>query len=146
MTRKVPSQKSRQDDPVRDYMKSRGVSANVVDAGLAGAVARWESVAKSVDGYDLTLDDWLNDMGLRDIIAGALAAAGEAQRKGVSARLERADDVFRKATVVTGPVWGKTVAASHSHDPARTWWYFRLPRNPGETLKADLDADRRHHR
>ncbi len=127
-------------DSVRRYMKSRGVSDELVAAGLPGAVARWASIAKAVDGYDFTLDDWLNDMDLRDIIAGALEVANEDERKSVGHTLEHADERFRKATVVTGPVWGNAVAASHFHDPARTWWYFRRPRHPGESLKADLKS------
>ena len=140
MTRRNESKHGKSRDPVESYLRSRGVSSDVVDAGLGGAVERWEAIAKSVDDYDLTLDDWLDDMDLRDIIAGALDAAGEAQRAGVSGRLERADDLFRKGTVATGPLWGKALAASHSHDPVHTWWYFRRPRNPGATLKADLEA------
>jgi len=140
MTRKHTSKKAESRDPVHDYLKARGVSPNIADAGLDGVVARWESIAKSVDGYDFALDDWLNDMDARDIIAGALVAAREEQRAKFSTRLNRADDLFKKETVVTGPIWGNTVAASHSHDPNRTWWYFRRPRNPGETLKADLEA------
>lgn len=140
MTRKNESKHGKSRDPVESYLKSRGASDDLVESGLAGAVARWESIAKSVDHYDLTLDDWLNDMDLRDVIAGALDAAGEGDRARVSGRLERADDLFRQGTVVTGPLWGKALAASHSHDPVHTWWYFRRPRNPGETLKADLEA------
>ena len=125
---------------MRSYLKSRGASNHVVDAGLSGAVKRWESVADSVDGYDFTLDDWLNDMDLRDIIAAALHVAGAKEKRSVAGRLEQADEKFCNATVVSGPVWGSKVAASHSHDPTRTWWYFRIPRNPGETLKADLKS------
>jgi hypothetical protein len=127
-------------DPARDYMKSRGASSHVVEGGLPAAVARWESIAESVDGYDLTLDDWLNDMDLRDIIAGALAAAGKSEGKLVSGQLKQADDRFREATVATGPVWGNAVAASHSHHPEGTWWYFRIPRHPGATLRTDLES------
>jgi hypothetical protein len=120
-------------------MKRKSESKNS-EAGLSGAVARWESIAESVDGYDLTLDDWLNDMDLRDIIAGAFAAAGESERKSVSSRLKQADSRFREATIATGPVWGDAVAASHSHHPERTWWYFRIPRHPGATLRSDLES------
>lgn len=140
MTRRGESEHKSSTDPVRSYLKSRGASSHVIDAGLEGAVARWESIARSVDGYDFSLDDWLNDMDLRDIIAGAIRVADEELRHSVSHRLEQADDRFRNATVVTGPVWGSKVATSHSHDSDRTWWYFRIPRKAGETLKADLKA------
>jgi len=140
MTRRGEPENMGSKDLVRSYMKSRGASSHVVDAGLSGAVARWQSIANSVDGYDFTLDEWLNDMDLRDIIAGALRVAGAEVQRSIAGQLEQADDTFRNATVATGPVWGSKVAASHSHDPARTWWYFRIPRNPGETLKSDLKS------
>jgi len=139
MTRRRESEHKSSKDPVRSYLKSRGASSHVVDAGLQGAVARWESIAGSVDGYDFNLDDWLNDMDLRDIIAGAIRVASDELRHSVSRRLEQADDRIRKATVVTGPIWGTKVAAAHSHDPDHTWWYFRVPINPGETLRSDLE-------
>src|SRR5258705_12916323 len=113
MTRRRETEHKSSKDPVRSYLKSRGASSHVVDAGLQGAVARWESIAGSVDGYDFTLDDWLNDMDLRDIIAGAIRVASGELRRSVSHRLEQADDRIRKATVETGPIWGTKVAASH---------------------------------
>src|SRR5438128_2696019 len=106
MNRRSESENIGSKDGVRSYMKSRGASHHLVDAGLPGAVAKWESIADSIDGYDFTLDDWLNDMDLRDIIAGALSVADTEVQRSIGGRLERADDAFRNATVVTGPVWG----------------------------------------
>lgn len=125
---------------MRAYLESRGVSAELIAAGVSGMVARWESIAAAADGYAFTLDDWLNDVDLRDIIAGALEVVGERGRHAIAARLEKADDQFRAATVSSGPVWGARVAAARRHDPNRTWWYFRIPRRSGEDLAADLKA------
>ena len=137
-TRRAGRKESGSNDEVRAYLKSRGVSDDIVAAGLPGIVARWESIARAVDGYRFSLDDWLNDVDLRDVIAGALEVGGDHTLQSVSARLAKADDQFREATVASGPVWGARVAASHRHDSTRTWWYFRIPRRCGETLASDL--------
>ena len=121
-------------------MKSRGVSDDLIDGGLDGAVDRWDVIARSAKDYDFTLDDWLNDMDLRDIIEGALQAADEAERAAVSRRLVNADERLMKATVQTGSIWGDAMAAAAAYDPGTTWWYFRRPVNPGEIMQADLDA------
>ncbi len=125
---------------VRRYLKSRGVAADLIDGGLDAAVDRWDAIARSARDYDFTLDDWLNDMDLRDIIEGALAVADEPERQAVLQRLLNADERLKKATVETGSIWGDAMADAASWDPSRTWWYFRRPANPGEMIKEDLDA------
>ena len=141
MTKKRASKNVRRaSDGVRLYMRSRGVSDDLIDGGLDGAVDRWDVIARSAKDYDFTLDDWLNDMDLRDIIEGALQAAGEAERAEVSRRLANADERLMKATVQTGSIWGDAMTAAASYDPGTTWWYFRRPANPGEIMQADLDA------
>jgi hypothetical protein len=126
-------------DAVAQYFAERGVPADVRRKGLRGIIAQWSAIAGTAARYDLTLDDWLNDVDLRDIIAGAFAAASESERDTVREALDRADNLFRAATVQTRrSLWGDAVAAADKHDPHRQWWYFRRPSHPGETMREDL--------
>src|SRR4051794_27138906 len=127
-------------DPVRRYLKMRGVSPEMIEGGLEAAVDRWDSISRTAKEYDFTLDDWLNDMDLRDIIEGALGAADTAGRDAVAEQLEEADTRLRKATVKTGSIWGDGMVGDLAPDPVKAWWYFRRPSKPGEMLQEDLDA------
>ena len=140
MTHKKSPGGSREGGGARKYMQDRGVSSDLVQDGLEGAVARWEAIAVSAKNYDFTLDDWLNDMDLRDIIAGALAVAGPDEKKAVSERLNKADHKLREATVETGSIWGSAMSGEMAPDPKKAWWYFRRPMDPGETMQEDLEA------
>jgi hypothetical protein len=127
-------------DAVAHYMKSRGVSESLVEDGLEGAIDRWDALARSARHYDFTLDDWLNDMDLRDIIEGAMKAADKSERESVAKSLAKADERMKKATVETGSIWGKANAGAGKYDPEKTWWYFRRPMHPGEDMQNDLRA------
>ena len=128
-------------DRVARYFEERGVSAGVRKKGLRGIIADWGAIAQNAAHYDLTLFDWMNDLDLRDIIAGAVAVAPEDERTEVRDALDRADHAFRAATV---PAARALAVASHEGedelDPARHWWYFRYPVNPGDSMRSDLLA------
>ena len=50
-------------DPIREYLKKKGCPENVVKSGLQGLITTWETIVIEVsNGYDLTLEDYLNDM------------------------------------------------------------------------------------
>lgn len=126
-------------DPVAEYFVTRGVSSNVRRKGLRGIIAQWEAIAQTAARYDLTLDDWLNDVDLRDIIAGAMSVAPDKQQQEMRDALDRADELFRDGTIETRrSLWGDATAASDRHEPKRQWWYFRRPANPGDNMRADL--------
>jgi hypothetical protein len=113
--------KSHQVDPVRRYLKKRGVRPDLVEGGLPGLIARWQTIVDEVArGYKLTLDDYLNDMDVRDIIAGALAVAEAKERRTIEEPLARADEKFQAATNLENPV--------NPANPPESWWYSRKPR------------------
>ena len=130
------------DDPVDRYFAERGVSAGVRSKGLHGILASWDVIAHNAERYDLTLDDWLNDLDLRDIIAGAMAVASDTVVDELRDPLAQADDTFRAATVeVKQSLWGAHGAGgTRSHDPVSHWWYFRYPRRPGFSMRRDLES------
>ena len=130
-------------DPVRRYLQARGAAAHVVEGGLDGLVRGWEETVESVaDGYPLdTLDDYLNDLDGRQILADALAVApredGDRLRPGIAA----ADARFRSLVIPTArPLWGERAAAAHGWTPDRSWWYWSRPRRAGADLDREIDA------
>lgn len=126
-------------DAVARYLAARGVSIPWRNKALRDLIAEWDGIARSAARYDLTVYDWLNDVDLRDIIAGALAVAPEREQRDVRDALDRADDLFRSATTETKQsVWGDAVATGDKHDQLRHWWYFRRPTHPGEEMRTDL--------
>jgi hypothetical protein len=127
-------------DAVDRYLAERGVAEHVRARGLRGMVDDWARLAASAERYDLTLDDWINDLDLRDIIAGALPVASPSEQRGVRATLARADERFRAATVeCTRPLAGAGESET-SPDLQGAWWYRRAPAHPGVTMRDDLTA------
>ncbi|QQS14277.1 MAG: hypothetical protein IPK81_08950 [Rhodospirillales bacterium] len=111
---------------------------------LADRVGRWEkTVAALAGGYTLTLDDWLNDMDLRQLIAEQWPQFSAAERGALDDRLALADAQFRRATREAGKcLWGKRNARRDGWKPTRHWWYFRQPRNGDPELMAEIAAVR----
>ena len=102
----------------------------------------WDRLAASAERYDLTLDDWINDLDLRDIIAGALAVASPGEQQWVRATLAHADERFRAATVECAPplAGAGTGELVQPPDAQGAWWYRRAPAHPGATMRDDLTA------
>ncbi len=125
------------DDPIRRFLRARGVAEHVVEAGIEGLVTSWERIGAQVEaGYPLTIDDYLNDLDVRQIIEVVLSAMPTSDGPLLD-RLRAADNRVRAATVPAGRcVWGD------GHTPSlterRNWWYFLVPRSPGQELSEDL--------
>ncbi|MCG3161594.1 MAG: hypothetical protein JMDDDDMK_02783 [Acidobacteria bacterium] len=128
-------------DPVRDFLRERGCADYVVEGGLAGLIESWEKTVQSVeDGYSLTLDDYLNDLDARQLIAEALLVASDDQRAEIAARLNRADEKMRSLTEpATVCLWGKEIAEEESWTAKDNWWYFARPVNADPELLAEID-------
>jgi len=130
---------TQQPDRVRQYLRRRGCAASVVKGGLEGLLSHWESLVDAVgEGYDLTFPDYLNDMDLRDLLAGALEVASLDERKAAEKRLEKLDQTFRDLTIECGPIHGEDVAKENGHDPADQWWFFRRPKSPAPDFEEEL--------
>ena len=129
-------------DPVRDYLRRSGASYAVVAQGLRGLVENWERVvAQVLEGYNLTLDDYLNDMDSRQLLANALELAPEEVRDAFLPRVHDADGQIRLNLVPAGRcLWGGIVAADEGWNADDNWWYFEQPRNPGPELRRELGA------
>jgi hypothetical protein len=124
---------------VQTYLMSRGCAPHVVRRGLAGLLEQWNSIVQHAErGRDESLDEWLNDMDLRDILAGALAAANPRERRAAAPRLDDADERFHAITEPCPSLWGDEIATNNGWRPEWQWWYFRRPVLPGPLLREDL--------
>ena len=128
-------------DPVRDYLRETGCGEHVIEGGLPGLVENWEKTVRSVEeGYSLTLDDYLNDLDARELIAEALLVAGDDQRAEIAARLSQADNRMRALTEPTEVcLWGEEIAEEEGWTAEGNWWYFARPINAGAELLAEID-------
>ena len=129
------------EDPVREFLEARGCPEHIVDGGLDGLLERWESAVDDVaETYPLGLDDYLDDMDIRELIEGALAAAPPELRRGALKRLDKLDARMKKLLVPSHRcLWGSDLAEQHDWTPQRNWWYFMHPSEPGPELKEDLE-------
>jgi len=132
------------DDPqvrVRVFMIRRGAPARVVAAGLEGLIQEWERIGRDVaDGYPLdTLEDYLNDMDVRNLIHDAVAEVPEALDAAMRARLDDADRALRAQLLpATECLWGAEQAAREGWNARERWWYFMRPARPGPGLSEAL--------
>lgn len=128
-----------QPDRIRQYLRRRGCTPSTVKAGLEGLLSHWDSLVAAVEeGYDLTFDDYLADMELRDVLAGALEVATPEDREIAEKTLGELDERFRELTVECSPVFGDKAARESGHDASDQWWFFRRPKNPAPDFEEEL--------
>jgi hypothetical protein len=130
------------EETVREFLRRRGCPDTVVARGLTGLLESWERTVEAVGrGYPYGLDDYLNDIDGRQLIEDAWGAASDVERVRIEARLAAADEKLRALTEVGQRcLWGGDVANYHGWSREKNWWYWSVPRQPGEDLAADLEA------
>ncbi len=128
-------------DRVRELLKERDCPPHIVEGGLEGLLENWEQIAQSVEaGYALGLDDYLNDMDVRQMIAETLPLAAPAQLAGLADRLDRADELMRSLVEPTEScLWGEEIAEEEGWTPHDNWWYFTRPRQADPDLLAEIE-------
>jgi hypothetical protein len=96
-------------------------------------IDQWSSIVASVStGYQLTLDDYLNDLDLRRAIDEKTHSvryhSADIIPEELTARLADADARFRIATRESAEnIWGAENEAENGWSRDRQWWYYRLP-------------------
>lgn len=120
------------DDALRTFLRQRGVAPKVVEGGLEYLVAGWErTAAEAEQGYELEIEDWLNDLDGRQLLFEARAHVGDGEWGSLADRLAAADAKFRAATVeVEECLWGEPEALVRGYTREVNWWYWRRWRQP----------------
>jgi hypothetical protein len=114
------------------------------DSRVLEQIAAWEKiVGQVVEGYRLGLDDWLNDMDVRQSIHESLPILPHAARLAIQERLSVIDALYQHAT---GPnakcLWGTRNAKLEKWTAKRNWWYFRRPLRAVPELLSEIAAIR----
>lgn len=127
---------------MRDFLRSRGCPEPVVSAGIAGLIEDWDRITQEIEtGYKLGLDDYLNDMDARELIAAALAAVPKILTPTLRRKLDAADQRARAALAPAGRcLWGPRLAAANGWSAEKNWWYFMKPAKAGPQLGKDLQS------
>ena len=128
-------------DPVGEFLQTRGYPEHVVRGGLQGLTVNWEEVVRSVEeGYNLGLDDYLNDMDGRQLIEEVLPIAPAREKEPVLRRIRQADAKLQWLVKPAGRcLWGDETARKEGWTANKNWWYFSIPTRPGEELLKEID-------
>lgn len=129
-------------DHLREYLIQKGCPDHVVKGGLRGLVETWEIIVTEVShGYDLTLDDYLNDMDTRQLIDEVQDLASTPSDRALLRRLERMDAMMKTMLEPSRHcLWGEAAAKDRRWNRPHHWWYYMQPKHPGPDLQDELDA------
>ena len=124
----------------KEFLRSRGCPEGVVAGGADGLIETWEHLVEQVEtGYPLGLDDYLNDLDGRELIAVLMASVARALTPPQKRRLEAADARMKAAVKpLKTCLWGDRLAKANGWDATRNWWYFSKPAKPGPDLAQEL--------
>jgi len=91
---------------------------------VAWMLAEWDELSRAVDGYDLSVDDYTNDLTARDGLEWTLSECGQALRAKLSSWIEVADRTFIARTQMDDD----SALGSHFRvDESSGWWWKRRP-------------------
>lgn len=118
---------------VEDYLLYRGVNGPRVT--LENLTHGWTRLIEDLeaDGLSLLYEEYENDLGGRDLLAGVLPLVSPRARLVLDAPLRPLDERFERATHALS-------IAHHSTSPWSpvAWWWYRVPRRRGESFDAYL--------
>lgn len=112
---------------------------NVAD--LQELIDQWATFASDLerDGYTFDLDNWLNDVDVRELILEALPMFSREEMGDHALKLDAADRTFKGATrEFKRCVWGGGTARKEKWTAQNNWWYFRTPARSNDQLEDEL--------
>ena len=101
----------------------------------------WATFTAGLEGqdYSFDLDNWLNDVDVRELILEALPMFSREEMGDHALRLDEADKQFMAATRdFKRCVWGSGTAKKEKWTAQKNWWYFRTPRRTNAQLEDEL--------
>jgi hypothetical protein len=110
-------------------------------ADLRDLIEQWAEFATDLqrNGYGLDLDNWLNDVDVRELILEALPMFSREELGDHALKLDAADEAFRDGTrQFKRCVWGSRASRKEKWTPQKNWWYFRTPIRSNPDLEDDL--------
>ena len=109
-------------------------------AELCDLIDQWaEFTADLARGYSFDLDNWLNDVDVRELILEALPMFSREEMGDHALKLDAADAAFRAGTRdFKRCIWGHGTQRKEKWTPQKNWWYFRTPRSSNAQLEDEL--------
>jgi len=103
-------------------------------------IDQWASfVAGLAEPYIFDLDNWLNDVDVRQLIHEASPMFAPDEVADATLALEKADAGFMLAThEVATCLWGSKTARREHWTAPRNWWYFRAPLRSNAELDEEI--------
>jgi hypothetical protein len=112
---------------------------NVAD--IRDLIDQWSTFTRDLElkGYDFDLDNWRNDVDLRELILEALPMFSREEIGEHALKLDQADTSFTSSTRdFKRCVWGHGTARKERWTAQKNWWYFRTPRRSNDQLEDEL--------
>jgi hypothetical protein len=110
-------------------------------AELQELIDQWAGFARELERQEYTfdLDNWLNDVDVRELILEALPMFSREEMGDHALKLDEADRAFMAATRdFKRCVWGSGTARKEHWDARKNWWYFRTPTRSNGQLEDEL--------
>ena len=104
-------------------------------------IDQWVEFASGLErqGYSFDLDNWLNDVDVRELILEALPMFSREELGDHALKLDEADKEFVGGTKPFNRcVWGKGTQRKEKWTPQKNWWYFRTPARSNAQLEDEL--------
>jgi hypothetical protein len=108
---------------------------------LCELIDQWATFVSDLarQGYTFDLDNWLNDVDVRELILEALPMFSREEMGDHALKLDAADKEFMAATrAFKRCVWGAGTAKKEKWNADKNWWYFRTPLRTNSQLEDEL--------
>lgn len=110
-------------------------------AELRDLIDQWAGFVSDLERreYTFDLDNWLNDVDVRELILEALPMFSREEMGDHALKLDDADRAFMGATRdFKRCVWGSGTARKEHWTAQKNWWYFRIPARSNAQLEDEL--------
>lgn len=129
---------TRQDRERLHVLMSQFSSTAGFQITLANLIKRWEQLVQEVQqGYSVSIYEYTNDLGSRDLLATTEAILSDDGKKKLSEFLLPVDDMFRRNTDPLPHSIGGQLP------PPSNWWWYRVPKKLSDELRNDLNSEGR---
>jgi hypothetical protein len=108
---------------------------------LRDLIDQWYAFATELEVKDYTfdLDNWRNDVDVRELIVEALPMFSREEIGDHALKLDQADAAFKTGTrTARRCVWGHGTQAKEKWTAETNWWYFRTPLRSNAQLEDEL--------
>ena len=110
-------------------------------ADIRELIDQWAAFTRDLEmkGYNFDLDNWRNDVDVRELILEALPMFSREEMGDHALKLDQADSSFRSATRdFKRCVWGHGTQKKEKWTVQKNWWYFRTPSRSNDQLEDEL--------